>query len=134
MADVGSQRLPLILDCLRPAVNQLFDTAQYKVTFTGTSIIFLEGSRFIIHGLVDSILLAFVLIIFCMLYLFRSWRMLLIALVPNLIPLVVTAGVMGWCGIAIKPSTVLVFSIALGIAIDVTIRFLVNFKQELPHH
>lgn len=134
MADVGSQRLPLILDSLRPAVNQLFDTAQYKVTFTGTSIIFLEGSRFIIHGLVDSILLAFVLIIFCMLYLFRSWRMLLIALVPNLIPLVVTAGVMGWCGIAIKPSTVLVFSIALGIAIDVTIRFLVNFKQELPHH
>lgn len=134
MADVGSQRLPLILDSLRPVVNHLFDTAHYSVTFTGTSIIFLEGSRFIIHGLVDSILLAFVLIIFCMLYLFRSWRMLLIALIPNLIPLVVTAGVMGWCGIAIKPSTVLVFSIALGIAIDVTIRFLVNFKQELPHH
>ncbi|MCK7558919.1 hypothetical protein MKQ70_29640 [Chitinophaga sedimenti] len=53
---------------------------------------------------------------------------------PNIIPLIVTAGVMGWMGIAIKPSTVLVFSIALGIAIDVTIRFLVNFKQELEHH
>ncbi|PUZ27858.1 hypothetical protein GA0116948_106184 [Chitinophaga costaii] len=134
MADVGSQRLPLILDSLRPQVNQLFDTTQYKVSFTGTSIIFLEGSRFIIHGLIDSILLAFILIICCMFYLFRSWRMLLISLVPNLIPLLVTAGVMGWLGIAIKPSTVLVFSIALGIAIDVTIRFLVNFKQELPQH
>ncbi|MBO9152648.1 RND family transporter [Chitinophaga sp. GCM10012297] len=132
MADVGSVALPRLIDSLRPHVNELFDTAHYKVTFTGTSIIFLEGSRFIINGLLESILLAFVLIVFCMLYLFRSWRMLIISLVPNIIPLLVTAGVMGWLDIAIKPSTVLVFSIALGIAIDVTIRFLVNFKQELP--
>ncbi|HMP91325.1 MAG TPA: RND transporter, partial [Phnomibacter sp.] len=67
-----------------------------------------------------------------MLYLFRSWRILICSLVPNLIPLVVTAGVMGWAGVPLKPSTVLVFSVALGIAIDVTIRFLVNYKQELP--
>jgi hypothetical protein len=134
MADVGSRRLPILLDSLRPKVNEIFDTADYKVSFTGTSVIFLEGSRFIINGLTESIVLAFVLIIFCMLYLFRSWRMLLISLIPNIIPLAVTAGVMGWLGIALKPSTVLVFSIALGIAIDVTIRFLVNFKQELPHH
>ncbi|MGX5818390.1 efflux RND transporter permease subunit [Chitinophaga lutea] len=132
MADVGSAVLPTLLDSLRPQADAIFDTAQYKVTFTGTSIIFLEGSRFIINGLAESIALAFVLIIFCMLYLFRSWRMLVISIVPNVIPLIVTAGVMGWMDIAIKPSTVLVFSIALGIAIDVTIRFLVNFKQELP--
>lgn len=134
MKDVGSARLPLLLDSLRPQVNAIFDTSKYNVTFTGTSVIFLEGSRFIINGLTESILLAFVLIIFCMLYLFRSWRMLLISLIPNIIPLAVTAGVMGWLGIPLKPSTVLVFSVALGIAIDVTIRFLVNFKQELPHH
>jgi predicted RND superfamily exporter protein len=134
MADVGSEKLPRLLDSLRPQVNAIFDTADYKVTFTGTSIIFQEGTRFIINGLTESILLAFVLIMFCMLYLFRSWRMLIISLIPNIIPLVVTAGVMGWCNIAIKPSTVLVFSVALGIAIDVTIRFLVNFKQELPNN
>jgi uncharacterized protein len=134
MADVGSQELPRLLDTLRPRAAQIFDTANYKVTFTGTSVIFLEGSRYIINGLLESIGLAFVLIVFCMLYLFRSWRMLIISIVPNIIPLIVTAGVMGWLGIAIKPSTVLVFSIALGIAIDVTIRFLVNFKQELEHH
>jgi len=132
MADVGSEKLPAILNSLQPKVNEIFDTAHYNVTFTGTSVIFLEGSRFIISGLTESILLAFVLIIFCMLYLFRSFKMLIISLIPNVIPLIVTAGVMGWMGIAIKPSTVLVFSIALGIAIDVTIRFLVNFKQELP--
>ncbi|TWW01759.1 efflux RND transporter permease subunit [Chitinophaga pinensis] len=134
MADVGSAKLPILLDSLRPQVDAIFDTAQYKVSYTGTSVIFLEGSRFIINGLTESILLAFVLIIFCMLYLFRSWRMLLISLIPNIIPLAVTAGVMGWLDIPLKPSTVLVFSVALGIAIDVTIRFLVNFKQELPQH
>jgi predicted RND superfamily exporter protein len=66
-----------------------------------------------------------------MLYLFRSVRILLCSLIPNLVPLVITAGVMGWTGIALKPSTVLIFSVALGIVIDVTIRFLVNYKQEL---
>lgn len=134
MKDVGSQKLPVLLDSLRPKVTEIFDTAHYKVTFTGTSVIFQEGTRFIINGLMESIILAFVLIMFCMLYLFRSWRMLIISLIPNVIPLVVTAGVMGWVGVALKPSTVLVFSVALGIAIDVTIRFLVNFKQELPRH
>lgn len=69
-----------------------------------------------------------------MLYLFKSFRILISSLIPNLIPLIVTAGVMGWMGIALKPSTVLVFSVALGIVIDVTIRFLINYKQELPAH
>ena len=77
---------------------------------------------------------AFFLISLCMLYLFRSFRILVCSLIPNIVPLVITAGVMGWVGIALKPSTVLVFSVALGIAIDVTIRFLINYKQELPLH
>ena len=69
-----------------------------------------------------------------MLYLFKSVRILFCSLIPNVIPLIVTAGIMGWVGIRLKPSTVLIFSVALGIAIDVTIRFLVNYKQELPNH
>jgi predicted RND superfamily exporter protein len=93
-----------------------------------------EGSRFIINGLKESIVWAFLLIALCMLYLFRSFRILFCSLIPNVVPLVITAGVMGWVGIPLKPSTVLVFSVALGIAIDVTIRFLINYKQELPIH
>ena len=69
-----------------------------------------------------------------MLYLFRSLKILICSLIPNIIPLVITAGVMGWLGVRLKPSTVLIFSVALGIAIDVTIRFLVNYKQELKAH
>jgi predicted RND superfamily exporter protein len=133
MADIGTARLPMLIDSIHRKADQLFDSTKYHVTLTGTSVTFLEGSSFIINGLKDSIFYAFILIAFCMLYLFRSWRILLCSLIPNLVPLVITAGVMGWAGIPLKPSTVLVFSVALGIAIDITIRFLVNYKQELPH-
>lgn len=134
MADIGSHRLPGLLDSITVRADQLFDKEKFDVQLTGTSVTFLEGSRFIINGLKESIFWAFLLIALCMFYLFRSARILVCSLIPNIIPLMITAGVMGWVGIALKPSTVLVFSVALGIAIDVTIRFLVNFKQELPHY
>jgi predicted RND superfamily exporter protein len=132
MADVGTIKLPIILDSLKNRSHYLFDSSKYKVTFTGASITFLEGSSFIIHGLKESLLWAFLFIALCMLYLFKSLRILICSLIPNIIPLMVTAGIMGWIGVRLKPSTVLIFSLALGIAIDVTIRFLVNYKQELP--
>ncbi len=134
MADVGSSRLPYLLDSIQQRADELFPKDKFDVQLTGTSVTFLEGSRFIINGLKESIGWAFLLIAFCMFYLFRSFRILVCSLIPNIIPLIITAGVMGWTGVPIKPSTVLVFSVALGIAIDVTIRFLVNYKQELPHH
>ncbi|MFT3846628.1 MAG: MMPL family transporter [Lacibacter sp.] len=158
MADVGSDSLPKILSLVQERAEQLFnadslayantlskttapesiDSSRLKrsanIQLTGTSVTFVEGSRFIINGLKESIFWAFLLIALCMLYLFRSIRILFCSLVPNVVPLVITAGVMGWAGIPLKPSTVLVFSVALGIAIDVTIRFLINYKQELPLH
>ncbi|HEX6848324.1 MAG TPA: MMPL family transporter [Chitinophagaceae bacterium] len=134
MRDVGSYRLPQILDTIQKKADQVFDTTNYHVQLTGASVTFLEGSNFIINGLKESIMWAFGLIAVCMMYLFRSFRILVCSLIPNIIPLVITAGVMGWLGVRIKPSTVLIFSVALGIAIDVTIRFLVNYKQELPRH
>ena len=131
MQDVGSERLTGILDTVQRKAAELFSPADYDVELTGTSVTFLEGSRFIINGLKESIFWAFLLIALCMLYLFRSGKILLCSLLPNLVPLVLTAGLMGWVGVPLKPSTVLVFSVALGIAIDITIRFLVNYKQQL---
>ena len=133
MADVGTERLPGIMDSLQLKANHYFGNS-CDVKLTGTSITFLEGSKYIINGLKESIFWAFLLIAICMLYLFRSVRVLLCSIIPNLIPLVITAGIMGWAGVPLKPSTVLVFSVALGIAIDITIRFLVNYKQILPEH
>lgn len=137
MEDVGSKRLPQILDSIQKRADQLFNDKYCKgceVLLTGSSVTFLEGSSYIIAGLKQSILWAFLLIAMCMLYLFRSFRILVCSFIPNIIPLMITAGVMGWVGVPLKPSTVLVFSVALGIAIDVTIRFLVNYKQELARN
>ena len=134
MRDVGSYRLPKILDTIQQKADSIFDKSNYTVQLTGASVTFLTGSNFIIEGLKESIMWAFGLIAVCMMYLFRSFRILLCSLIPNIIPLIITAGVMGWLGVRIKPSTVLIFSVALGIAIDVTIRFLINYKQELPRN
>ena len=132
MKDIGSAQLPIFLKRMDSATQAIFDTTNYHVQITGSSVTFLEGSNFIIKGLGESIFWAFLLIALCMLFLFRSFPILMCSLVPNVVPLLITAGCMGWIGVSLKPSTVLVFSVALGIAIDVTIRFLVNYKQELP--
>ena len=130
MGDVGTQRLPVLLDTIQHQADQIFDSS-YHVTLTGSSITFLEGSKYIVNGLKESIFWAFLLIAVCMIYLFRNLKIVFCSLLPNIVPLVITAGIMGWAGVAIKPSTVLVFSVALGIAVDITIRFLVNYKQVL---
>ncbi|WP_409966494.1 hypothetical protein PIECOFPK_00640 [Mycovorax composti] len=134
MADIGTNKLPELLTDIQKRADELFPADQYNVSLTGSSIAFLEGGRFIINGLKESIFWAFLLIALCMLYLFKSLRILLCSLIPNVIPLIITAGIMGWAGVPLKPSTVLIFSVALGIAIDITIRFLVNYKQELTYH
>lgn len=134
MKDIGTEQLPVFLDSVQKITQKIFDPKDATVTLTGASITFLEGSRFIIKGLEDSIFWALLLIAIAMLYLFKSVRVLICSLIPNIIPLIITAGLMGWVGVPLKPSTVLVFSIALGISIDITIRFLINYKQELPHY
>jgi predicted RND superfamily exporter protein len=104
------------------------------VTLTGTSVVFLEGTRYLVDNLRVSIALALVVIAGLMAFLFRSARMVVSSLLPNVLPLCVTAGLMGWLGIPLKPSTVLVFSIALGISVDDTIHFLAKYRQELKIH
>lgn len=130
IADIGSVQLPALLARIKAKTDALFPENKYTVTVTGTSVVFLEGSGFITHSLRDSILLALAMIVVCILLLVRSLPVTAIAVLVNLVPLLLTAGVMGWAGVPLKPSTVLVFSIALGITVDVTIRFLVSYRRE----
>ncbi|MFO7722016.1 MAG: efflux RND transporter permease subunit [Bacteroidales bacterium] len=111
------------------ALYQLPDL--YKVVPTGMAVVFLEGTRFLLHNLFQSLGLAILLIAGFMVWLFRSFRMVIISLIPNIIPLLFTAAIMGYTGIPIKPSTILVFSIAFGISVDNAIHFLAKFRQEL---
>lgn len=132
--DIGSQKLPVLIDSVQSKMYSIFDSSRYNIAFTGTSITFLAGSEYLIKSLVQSLILAFLLIAVIMVILFKSVRMLFVCLIPNTIPLIITAGIMGYFNIALKPSTVLVFSVAYGIAVDTSIHFLAKFQQELSRH
>jgi len=120
-----------LMEELRPRIDSIFPPDKYKVTLTGTSIVVLSGTHYLVNNLAISITLAILVIALMMAILFTSIRMVFIALIPNIMPLIFTAGIMGWTGIPIKPSTILVFSIAFGISVDDTIHFLAKYRQEL---
>ncbi|HMB64179.1 MAG TPA: MMPL family transporter [Eudoraea sp.] len=131
MRDVRTDRMEQIKDRLQENIVKIFPADRYKVYMTGKALLFLEGTKYLVKNLVLSLTLAIGLIALFMAYLFRSFRMIVISLIPNLLPLVVTAGVMGFVGVPIKPSTILVFSVAFGISVDDTIHFLAKYRQEL---
>ena len=131
MADVGTTRMEALLNRLTPQLDSIFDPAKYTVTLTGTSVVFLKGSAYLVRNLAVSLFWAVVIIVALMALLFGSVRILIVSLIPNLIPLVLTAGLMGFTNVPIKPSTILVFGIALGIAVDNAIYLLARYRLEL---
>ncbi|MCM4162640.1 MULTISPECIES: RND family transporter [unclassified Arenibacter] len=131
MKDVKTSRMETIEAKLKENIDKIFPADRYKVTLTGSALLFLKGTKYLVKNLIMSLALAIGLIALFMAYLFRSFRMIVISLIPNLLPLVITAGVMGFVGVPIKPSTILVFSIAFGISVDDTIHFLAKYRQEL---
>ena len=133
MANIGTKDIDRIQKSLKPKVDSIFNPAKYKVIITGTSVVFLKGTNFLIRNLWESILLAVIVIAMLLAFLFTSWRMILISLVPNLIPQLMTGALMGFAGIPIKPSTILIFSIALGISVDNSIQYLSRYRLQLKH-
>lgn len=131
MKDVKTDRMEEIEDRLLENIEKIFPSERYNVYMTGSALLFLKGTKYLVKNLVLSLAFAIFLIALFMAYLFRSFRMIVISLIPNLLPLVITAGVMGFVGVPIKPSTILVFSIAFGISVDDTIHFLAKYRQEL---
>ena len=131
MADISTPRMDEIVSDLQPKIDKIFPSPQYNVTITGSSMVFLEGTKFLVVNLMYSLILVIILISIFMAWMFRSFRMVLVSLVPNLIPLLLTSAIMGYFGIPLKPSTILVFSIAFGISVDDTIHFLAKYRQEL---
>ena len=144
MKDVGSIELLKVLKRLQPRIDSVFNydyekeewlpaDKSYKISITGNSMIFLHGNKFLVKNLLESVLLAVLLIAIVLYTLFMSPRMIFISVVPSLIPLLITAGIMGYFHIYIKPSTILVYSIAFGIASDGTLYFLTKYRQEMKN-
>lgn len=129
--DVGTDKMERIEEDLQTKINKVFPKERYDVIMTGKALLFQKGTKYLVKNLVTSLALAIFLIALFMAYMFRSGRMIIVSLIPNLLPLLITAGLMGYLGVPIKPSTILVFSIAFGISVDDTIHFLAKYRQEL---
>lgn len=142
MKDVGSIRMKELSDELKPRVDSIFNfnyganswadvDKSYDVHLTGNSFVFLKGNQFLVQNLLESVFLAIILIAIVMYTLFMSPKMIMVSVIPSLVPLIITAGLMGFNQIYLKPSTILIFSIAFGIASDGTLYFLTKYRQEL---
>ncbi|WP_242156993.1 efflux RND transporter permease subunit [Aestuariivivens sediminis] len=134
MKDVGTDKMERIQENLQNKIDKVFPKERYEVTMTGKALVFQKGTKYLVKNLAISLSLAIFLISLFMAYMFRSGRMIIVSLIPNLLPLLITAGLMGYLGVPIKPSTILVFSIAFGISVDDTIHFLAKYRQELQAH
>ncbi|QNM85240.1 MMPL family transporter [Polaribacter pectinis] len=131
MKDIGTDKMDAIQERLKAVIAKEFQAEKYSVSLTGKALVFIKGTNYLIKNLVISLSLAILLIAIFMAWMFRSPQMILISLIPNMLPLLITAGLMGFLDIPIKPSTILVFSIAFGISVDDTIHFLAKYRQEL---
>jgi uncharacterized protein len=129
--DVGTKRMEELYGLFRSDVDSIFDKNEYDIIITGSSVTFFKGTQYLQKNLFMSLGLAIFLISMFMALMFSSWRMVVMSLIPNIIPLIFTAAIMGFAGIPIKASTILVFSIAFGISVDNTIHFLAKYRQEL---
>ncbi len=129
--DMKTNEMEAILEKVRPGIDSIFSPEKYDVTITGNSIVYAKGTKFLIRNLFESVAIAIVLISLLMAVMFRSVRMIAVSMIPNLIPLLVTGAIMGFSGIPLKPSTLIVFSIALGISVDNAIQYLARYRHDL---
>lgn len=127
--DAGSYRVTQIRDSLSTYLDNKFPDAE--VTITGSTILSADLNGKIVSSLFKSILLAFALISAIMAFLFKNIRMVFISLVPNILPLIMVAGIMGFTGIDIKSSTAVIFTIAFGIAVDDSIHYMARLRVEM---
>jgi predicted RND superfamily exporter protein len=131
VADIGSVKMKELVTELKPRIDSIFTDTGFKVSLTGHSLVFLKSNDYLLSNLFESLVIEIVLIALVGMLLFRSVRIIIFSKLPCLIPLILTAGIMGFLGIRFKPSTILIFSIAFGISSDGTIYFLTKYRQEL---
>ena len=134
MKDIGTDDMAKIEAKLHGKIDKIFPINQYKVTITGKALVFQKGTTYLINNLIESLIFAILLIAGLMVYMFRSWKMIFASIVTNILPLCITSGLMGYFGIPLKPSTILVFSIAFGISVDNAIQFMAKYRHDLQHN
>lgn len=131
MRDENGDAIPRIEAEIRKEADKIFPKNQYNVSITGKALVFQKGTDYLLDNLLSSLIFAFFLTALLIGFMFRSFKMILVSIIPNLLPLLLTAGIMGFFNIPLKPSTILVFGIAFGLSVDDTVRFLAQYREEL---
>ena len=131
MRDENGDAIPKIEAEIRKKADKFFPPSQYHVTITGKALVFQKGTGYLLDNLLSSLIFAFLLTALLIGFMFRSFKMSMVSIIPNLLPLLLTAGIMGFFNIPLKPSTILVFGIAFGLSVDDTVRFLAQYRVEL---
>ncbi|WP_396145230.1 RND family transporter [Flavobacterium sp.] len=131
MKDIGTEEMARVEQRLHKRIDQIFPTDKYTITLTGKALVFQKGTTYLVENLIESLIFAILLIAGLMAYMFRSWKMIFASVVTNILPLCITSGLMGYFGIPLKPSTILVFSIAFGISVDNAIQFMAKYRHDL---
>ena len=131
MKDIGTEEMAKVEGKLREKIEAVFPKERYEVTLTGKALVFQKGTSYLIDNLIESLIFAIVMIAGLMAYLFRSGKMVMASVITNVLPLCITSGLMGYFGIPLKPSTILVFSIAFGISVDNAIQFMAKYRHDL---
>jgi predicted RND superfamily exporter protein len=134
MKDIGTEEMAKVESKLKTRINQIFPSDRYEVKLTGKALVFQKGTTYLVENLIESLIFAILLIAGLMAYMFRSWKMIFASVVTNILPLCITSGLMGYFGIPLKPSTILVFSIAFGISVDNAIQFMAKYRHDLIHN
>ncbi|MBC7524481.1 MAG: MMPL family transporter [Flavobacterium sp.] len=134
MKDIGTEEMENVEKKLQTKINKIFPADRYEVTVTGKALVFQKGTTYLVHNLIESLIFAIFLIALLMAYMFRSLKMIFASIVTNILPLCITSGLMGYFGIPLKPSTILVFSIAFGISVDNAIQFMAKYRHDLIHN
>ena len=131
MKDIGTEEMAKVEGKLRQKIDVVFPKERYEVTLTGKALVFQKGTSYLIDNLIESLIFAIIMIAGLMAYLFRSGKMVMASVITNVLPLCITSGLMGYFGIPLKPSTILVFSIAFGISVDNAIQFMAKYRHDL---
>jgi uncharacterized protein len=131
MKDIGTEEMAKVEGKLKTKIDEIFPKDRYQVTLSGKALVFQKGTTYLIDNLIESLIFAILLIAGLMAYMFRSVKMILVSVITNILPLCITSGLMGYFGIPLKPSTILVFSIAFGISVDNAIQFMAKYRLDL---
>ncbi|WP_281227058.1 efflux RND transporter permease subunit [Flavobacterium aquiphilum] len=131
MKDIGTDKMAKIEKKLHSKIDEIFPKDRFEVTITGKALVFQKGTAYLVNNLIESLIFAIIVIAVLMLYLFRSFKMVMASVITNVLPLCITSGLMGYFGIPLKPSTILVFSIAFGISVDNAIQFMAKYRHDL---